>query len=519
MLTANVANQIIVVRGCNKAAQSGVRYGMTLGLARSLIESGGLKCLSLPYNAQAEMRALYQLGLRWTIFSPVVALDSDLIRAYRGKAIISLSRQYYGLALDITGLERCYSSSGADGIKTLIDRISAWSDKAEIALRFAIAPTIGAAWALSRYASSSQHSIRERSHIRAAVEELPIGALRVSNEVRTALNELGIVTISQLLKLPHKQLLTRFGINLVKRIDQLFGAIIEPLAALSIPKPFRVTRRFFVPINRREALVRITTKMVCDLLRNLKRSKRVAQSFLLFFEGSYLDRTPQNIAKEIALISATSNEAALTSVLGAVLEELTFPSGVHSITVSAKYTRRASESQLSCDNGAIVDADQNQQARGDLLNHLAVKFGHNRVSQVRLKNSHLPERSFEFVPIALQTNRSAAGAAAVNQPVLAVLDRPPLLLAEPEPIAVTALLPDSPPSQLIWQGRRYRLLRGVGPERIAQEWWKELSLSGNKTRDYFKVQDSTGRWLWIFREGELTDESEPARWFMHGIWG
>jgi hypothetical protein len=33
-----------------------------------------------------------------------------------------------------------------------------------------------------------------------------------------------------------------------------------------------------------------------------------------------------------------------------------------------------------------------------------------------------------------------------------------------------------------------------------------------ETRDYFKVQDEQGRWLWIYRV------LEQGCWFVHGLW-
>ena len=55
-------------------------------------------------------------------------------------------------------------------------------------------------------------------------------------------------------------------------------------------------------------------------------------------------------------------------------------------------------------------------------------------------------------------------------------------------------------------GRVHRLCFAVGPERIAAEWWT----GHNKTRDYFDVEDDTGRRMWVFRV------METANWYLHG---
>ena len=75
-----------------------------------------------------------------------------------------------------------------------------------------------------------------------------------------------------------------------------------------------------------------------------------------------------------------------------------------------------------------------------------------------------------------------------------------------------------------WQGQDLRIVTGIGPERIGKEWWREPRAqaraaptedneSGPRStffRDYFRVQDHTGRWLWVFRA--------ESRWFVHGFW-
>jgi protein ImuB len=86
--------------------------------------------------------------------------------------------------------------------------------------------------------------------------------------------------------------------------------------------------------------------------------------------------------------------------------------------------------------------------------------------------------------------------------------RPSLLLERPEPAEAIAVTPDGPPWVLRRGGRERTIVRAIGPERIAGEWWRFRE----PTRDYFKVQDDTGRWLWVYREVQTN------RWFIHGEW-
>jgi protein ImuB len=88
------------------------------------------------------------------------------------------------------------------------------------------------------------------------------------------------------------------------------------------------------------------------------------------------------------------------------------------------------------------------------------------------------------------------------------------------------MVPDRPPTVLRWRGREMRIVTGIGPERIGAEWWrwraeKRRGRAGGEaeseperffTRDYFRVQEDVGRWLWVYRE------LETGRWFVHGFW-
>ncbi len=106
-------------------------------------------------------------------------------------------------------------------------------------------------------------------------------------------------------------------------------------------------------------------------------------------------------------------------------------------------------------------------------------------------------------------------------------DRPPVLLDRPEPVTVMALTPDGPPVRLRWRGMEQRITASAGPERIACEWWhlapgeyiggqRHVGTKARRhevgDRDYFKVQDERGCWLWVYRV------VETGQWFVHGLW-
>ena len=94
--------------------------------------------------------------------------------------------------------------------------------------------------------------------------------------------------------------------------------------------------------------------------------------------------------------------------------------------------------------------------------------------------------------------------------------RPIRLLNRPEPVDVTAQVPDGPPVQFSWRRMTYQVAQVEGPERIAMEWWRDDR--GNKlTRDYFRVESKTGARVWLYREGLYGRESGNPRWYLHGL--
>ena len=61
----------------------------------------------------------------------------------------------------------------------------------------------------------------------------------------------------------------------------------------------------------------------------------------------------------------------------------------------------------------------------------------------------------------------------------------------------------------------HRVARFDGPERIAPEWWADRP--GTRLRDYYRIEDQTGRRFWLYREGLAEDgRGGPPRWFVHG---
>ena len=90
------------------------------------------------------------------------------------------------------------------------------------------------------------------------------------------------------------------------------------------------------------------------------------------------------------------------------------------------------------------------------------------------------------------------------------------MLEPPRPIEALAALPDQPPVAFTWRRHRHRVRRAEGPERIHAEWWR--GDPEQAVRDYFRVEDETGRRFWLFRNGNGIDPATgDLAWFLHGL--
>ena len=147
-----------------------------------------------------------------------------------------------------------------------------------------------------------------------------------------------------------------------------------------------------------------------------------------------------------------------------------------------------------------------------LTDRLTARLGEDAVLSPVLRESHIPERAAALVPAA-----SAAVAAVADSPPGRGA-RPLRLFPQPLPVEAVAPVPDGPPILFRWRRVLHRIARAEGPERLAPEWWRtplpvDTPLAP-ATRDYYRVEDESGRRYWLYREGLYPG---TPQWFMHGV--
>ena len=489
VLYTTTAGRQIVVRRCEQAAACGVRQGMTLSHAKALLPNDNV--LIKPHQPQRELLALQALA-RWALrFSPIVAVDPP-----------------DGLLIDIAGCERLFH-----GEQRLLEIITTAISRLGFQNHLASASTFACAWAVARFGSADRITVPNGNE-REALEPLPIGALRIDEATIKALHEVGIDRIGHLLKLPRPSLGERFGQELLKRLDQAMGNIAQTIDPIRPIEPPMVERIFAGPTTQLEAIELTVRELLEELSEHLQQRECGVRQLELRFDRIDVE----SIRESIALSHPSRDAKHLWSLLRPKVESINLGYGVERVVLKALRWGQLPHMQMrQWGDGSDQDAEKLGRAVGEMVDTLANRLGRDRIMRIEPIETHLPERAFRYC--AVMDERSAKATKGRSDEGIIDADRPAVLLQRPEPITVMALTPDGPPSWLRWRGMEQRITASAGPERIACEWWHLApgEYTGGKSnevgdRDYFKVQDERGCWLWIYRV------IETGRWFIHGLW-
>ena len=399
-----------------------------------------------------------------------------------------------GLMLDITGCAHLFGGEEA----LLADCLARLLTQGFLA-RGAIADTPGAAWAIARFAETG---VTGPGAALPVLASLPVAALRLEAETVSALNRVGLKRIGQIVDAPRAPLAARFGSLLLRRLDQALGREEEAIDPRRPPPVFIAERRFAEPIAREEDVSAALTSLAATLAASLERHGEGARrlEYALFRVDGAVTRITVGATRPLRspkLILALFREK-----FASFGDDLDAGFGFDMARLSAAATAPADPLQTDL----IGDGDPAADIAG-LVDRIGARLGEDRVTALVEHPTHIPERAESFVP---QTALAGQPRAAAPPPDGAL--RPLRLFAHPEPIVVTAEIPDGPPAQFRWRRALYRVIRAEGPERIAAEWWNGIG----PTRDYFRVEDEAGRRFWLYRDGLFSEAAEP-QWYVHGL--
>ncbi|HEY3695063.1 MAG TPA: DNA polymerase Y family protein [Phenylobacterium sp.] len=430
---------------------------------------------------EADAAALEALADWCVRFSPAVAADPP-----------------DGLFLDVDGVAHLWG-----GEQGLMDDFRRRLARAGLPFRLAVADTPGAAWALARHAADGTVAAPGDQARRLA--PLPPAALRLEPAVAAQVERLGLKTVGQLFAMPRAPFARRFGVDALLRLDQALGRVKEALVFRRPPTPWFARLAFAEPISQPEDLARVAADICAVLCARLDAAGRGARRFELAFHR--LDGRAQTL--EAGLSLAGRDPVRLARLFAPRLEAVDPGFGVEAVTLAAREVEALSARQgrLGAGREAAVE-----EGLAPLVDRLANRLGEDRVWKAAPLQSHLPE-------LAVGQRPPLAGDLSFDgwDPQL---PRPLRLFSRPQPIEAMAPIPDDPPVQFRWRGQLHRIRRAEGPERVAEEWWKRPLDDADpaRVRDYYRLEDHDGRRFWVFRAG-LYEAGQPAKWWMHGVFG
>jgi protein ImuB len=455
-----------VIACLNPAAEArGLRRGQPLSEARAL-EPGLITRLDAPL-AQAQLLAAL---CRWALaYAPWVGPDGA-----------------DGLVLDITGAAHLRG-----GEEALAEEMRARLAAMGFGARLGLAGTRGAAWALARHGRAPLARAAPGAE-RAALEGLPLAALRLPAQTCAALARLGLRQVRDLAALPRAPLVRRFGAEVALRLDQALGGMPEPVSPAPPPAPLAIRLTLPEPIGRVEDVMAGLERLLERLCTRLAERGQGARRLKLELRRCDMAHGGGHAEAEVALARPMRDAPAMAALFRRAVEALDAGFGFDALRLSAPEAEALAPAQLQAARGRVAADDM-----ADLMTRLGGRMGLEALIRFLPGQSHIPERAFQVASAVFAPAPDPA-----DWPDPAARAPRPLVLFPPEPVEVLvearAEGAPRPPRRFLWRRRRFRLERAHGPERLTPEWWLDDPLWRSGMRDYWRVETAEGPRLWLF---------------------
>lgn len=393
-----------------------------------------------------------------------------------------------GLILNVTGCAHLW-----DGEEKYITDIYTRLKSLGYDTRIGMADTVGAAWAISRFGETAIAAPGTQS---TALLAMPPQCLRIEAETTERLEKLGLKQVRDFINMPRAVLRRRFGNKLIERLDQALGNEEEIIKPVQPVEPYQERLPCLEPIVTATGIEIAVQRLLDALCLRLKQEQKGLRKAIL---TCY--RVDGKIEKvEIGTNRASHRSNHLFKLFEIKLQEIEPAMGIELFMLEAQKVEDVAPVQeklweTSCGLNNINLAE--------LLDRVAGRIGAENIHRFVPAEHFWPERSMKK---ASSLEEKLTTTWKTDRP------RPLQVLKEPEPILVTAPVPDYPPMSFRYKGKLHKIIKADGPERIEQEWW----LQQGQHRDYYYVEDEEGCRYWLFRSGHYSAEKN-YQWFIHGF--
>jgi protein ImuB len=394
-----------------------------------------------------------------------------------------------GMILNVTGCAHLWDNEEMY-LQTITDRLKGLG----FHVRAAMADTIGAAWAVSRF-GKSKAIIETGKHIETLMH-LPAAALRLDAIHLEKLYKLGLHTIGSFMNMQRSVLRRRFGEDFLLKLNQALGYADEIIQPLIPVEAYFERLPCLEPIQTKTGIEIALHKLIDALCIRLQKDGKGLRKGV--FKGYRID----NITEQISIITnhPSNNNQHIFKLFELKVATIEPALGIEVFTLEALKVEDVVALQET-----FWTANSSLQSNevAELLDGLQSRFGNDIVHRYLPDEHHLPERS---VKLAASLKDKPEIEWRTDKP------RPIQLLQEPQRIEVTAPIPDYPPMNFKYKDKLYTIKKADACERIESEWWIDAGLH----RDYYIVEDEEGKRYWLFRLGHYSEAYKPA-WFLHGF--
>ena len=446
------------------AARAGVRTEMSVAQARAKCAAIAL----LPWDAAVIGREVARASAAFLSTSPQVSP----VRDAPGTWWIGAD------GLDAIGGEGALATA-------LLALARVWHPQARVAIADACITAHAATW--------SARAAREPLHIapgadRDYLERVPVALLPMDLELRETLTALGLTTAGAFATLDPLEVERRWGADGLTAWRLACGDDPRRASLARTDDPRTIVHELATSAPTLEPVLFLVRASLDRLVRTLAADGLAAAALTITLT---LD-DGRNVTREVRPARPIARAVPLFERCRATLDTWTLDAPVAAVTL------RVSESAPSAaEQGDLLAAAWRDPAAAEsALARLRATLGAGTVVRPVARDSHAPERAGGWAEVE-QAARASNGASNAAHIALAARVPPAArLLESPELIAITTDRRGTP-LLMFWRGRRLRLSRADGPERLSGEWWHAASFA----REYWRCEsEELGQDLLLYRD-------------------
>ncbi len=405
----------------------------------------------------------------------------------------------------------------AAGLRRVHPSLRGWAEAALAAVReagFEAAIVVGfsrfGTYALARVGRGVTVFAQPRLELEQA-RRVPLARLALEPEARLRLEQLGIRTVGEFAALPEAGILERFGAAAHRLHRMASGALAPVLEPAPLLEPAAQTILLEYPEADLATLLFLIKSRLHPLLGVLaaRRQGLAELELQLKLEGSEPGADAPRVRREDVRPAAPTLDAALILDLVRLrLEGVTLETGVVAIGLLAQGGPAPMEQLRLFSEHPRRDLRAGEQA----LARLRAEFGERVAVRAELRDGHLPEAQFAWVPVERMAFPAAPSAprSRSGQPETGLQTGPRTARA-----LVRRLYPQAQalpsPERNVRDGSfvdgqvRGTIARRIGPYLISGGWWvREVR------RDYYFAETVQGELLWMYYD------RRRRQWFLQG---